>query len=108
MFVSGTTALTAAGEIVGGSDPYLQTKQTLETIRWALEQCGATMDDIVRYRCYVVRNDDIPEIVRALAEVFQPIRPSNTLVTVAALATPEMLIEIDADAIIGSASPLQD
>lgn len=108
VYVSGTTAINADGVIVGGDDPYEQTKATLETIRWALERAGATMDEIVRYRVYLVRVEDIPEVSRALAEVFQPIRPANTLVSVAALADPRMLVEIDADAIIGSASPVED
>lgn len=108
VYVSGTTAITAEGDITGGDDPYLQTKATLETIRWALDQAGAAMDEIVRYRVYLVRTEDIPEVSRALAEEFQPIRPANTLVIVAALADARMLVEIDADAIIGSASPLED
>jgi enamine deaminase RidA (YjgF/YER057c/UK114 family) len=108
VYVSGTTSLTGDGTLVGVGDPYAQTKQTLETIRWALEQAGATMDDIVRYRVYLTRIEDTPEVSRALAEVFQPIRPANTLVAVAALADPRMLVEIDADAVIGSAAPIED
>ncbi len=108
VYVSGTTAITADGTIVGENDPYAQTRQTLATIRWALEQAGATMDDIVRYRVYLTRIEDTPEVSRALAETFQPIRPANTLLAVAALADPRMLIEIDADAVIGSASPIED
>jgi enamine deaminase RidA (YjgF/YER057c/UK114 family) len=107
VYVSGTTALNANGDISGGNDPYAQTKATLETIQWALGQAGASMDDIVRYRVYLTRTEDIPEVSRALAEVFQPIRPANTLVIVAALADPRMLVEIDADAVIGSASPVE-
>lgn len=106
VFVSGTTALNSAGEIVGGDDPYLQTRATLETIRWALEQCGATMEDVVRYRVYLIDRAHIPAAGRAMAEAFQHVRPSNTLVIVAALADPGMLVEIDADALIGSAAPI--
>lgn len=108
VYVAGTTALTADGTIVGENDPYAQTRQILETIRWALEQAGATMDEIVRYRVYLTRIEDTPEVSRALAETFQPIRPANTLLAVAALADPRMLVEIDADAVIGSASPVED
>lgn len=108
VFVSGTTALNADGEIVGGDDPYDQTKATLETIKWALGEAGASMEEIVRYRVYLTRTEDIPEVSRALAEIFQPIRPANTLVAVAALADPRMLVEIDADAVIGSAAPVED
>lgn len=106
VFVSGTTALNRDGELVGGDDPYLQTRATLETIRWALGRCGATLDDVVRYRVYLVRAADMAEVSRAMAEAFMQVRPSNTLVIVAALADPGMLVEIDADAIIGSALPL--
>ena len=106
VYVSGTTALNSDGVIVGGDDPYQQTKQTLSTIAWALEQAGATMEDIVRYRVYLTHTSDIPDVSRALAETFQPIRPANTLVTVAELADPQMRVEIDADAIIGSADPI--
>lgn len=108
VYVSGTTALKGDGTLAGENDPYQQTKQTLETIRWALEQAGATMDDIVRYRVYLTRIEDMPEVSRALAETFQPIRPANTLLAVAALADPRMLVEIDADAVIGSAAPIED
>lgn len=108
VYVSGTTALTGDGTFVGEDDPYAQTRQILGTIRWALEQAGASMDDIVRYRVYLTRIEDTPEVSRALAETFQPIRPANTLLAVAALADPRMLVEIDADAVIGSASPIED
>lgn len=108
VYVSGTTALTGDGTIVGEDDPYAQTRQTLETIQWALEEAGAAMDDIVRYRVYLTRIEDTPEVSRALAETFQPIRPANTLLAVAALADPRMLVEIDADAVIGSAAPIED
>jgi enamine deaminase RidA (YjgF/YER057c/UK114 family) len=108
VYVAGTTALTGDGTLVGEDDPYAQTRQTLETIGWALEQAGATMDDIVRYRVYLTRIEDTPEVSRALAETFQSIRPANTLVAVAALADPRMLVEIDADAVIGSAEPVED
>lgn len=106
VFVAGTTAITRDGDIIGEGDVYLQTRQTLETIRWALEQAGATLDDIVRYRIYLTSRDDIPAASKALSETFQAIRPANTLVVVAALADERMLVEIDADAIVGSGSPL--
>jgi enamine deaminase RidA (YjgF/YER057c/UK114 family) len=108
VYVSGTTALMCDGTLVGEGDPYAQTKQTLDTIQWALEQAGSTLDDIVRYRVYLTRIEDTPEVSRALAERFQAIRPANTLLAVAALADPRMLVEIDADAVIGSASPVED
>lgn len=108
VFVAGTTAINAEGEIIGEGDPYQQTVQTLRTIEWALHEAGASMDEVVRYRVYAVRAEHIPDISRALAETFGGVRPVNTLVVVAALADPRMLVEIDADAIIGSAEPLQE
>lgn len=104
MFVSGTTSAVASGEIVGEGDPYQQTVQILKTISNALEQAGATLADVVRYRAYLTRIEDTPAVGRALLEVFGDIRPANTLVSILALADPRMLVEIDADAIVGSAS----
>lgn len=103
VFVSGTTSAIASGEIVGEGDPYQQTVQILTTISNALEEAGATLADVVRYRAYLTRIEDTSEVGRALAEVFGDIRPANTLVSILALADPRMLVEIDADAIIGSA-----
>jgi enamine deaminase RidA (YjgF/YER057c/UK114 family) len=103
VFVSGTTSEVASGEIIGEGDPYLQTVQILQTISNALDEAGATLADVVRYRAYLTRIEDTPEVGRALSEVFGDIRPANTLVRILALADPRMLVEIDADAIIGSA-----
>lgn len=105
VFVAGTTAIDREGNITGEGDVYAQTRQTLDTIGWALEQAGAVMEDIVRYRIYLTDRNDIPAASRALSETFQSIRPANTLVVIAALADERMLVEIDADAIVGSASP---
>ena len=103
VFVSGTTSAVASGEIIGDGDPYRQTVQILQTISNALHEAGATLADVVRYRVYLTRIEDTPEVGRALSEVFADIRPANTLLSVLALADPRMLVEIDADAIIGSA-----
>jgi enamine deaminase RidA (YjgF/YER057c/UK114 family) len=103
VFVSGTTSAVASGEIIGEGDPYLQTVQILQTISNALDEAGATLADVVRYRAYLTRIEDTPEVGRALSEVFGDIRPANTLVRILTLADPRMLVEIDADAIIGSA-----
>lgn len=105
VFVAGTTAIDRDGNITGEGDVYAQTRQTLATIRWALEEAGSAMEDIVRYRIYLTDRNDIPAASRALSETFQSIRPANTLVVVAALADERMLVEIDADAIVGSATP---
>ena len=103
MFVSGTTAATASGDFVGEGDPYAQTVQILSTIGAALEQAGSSLLEVVRYRAYLTRIDDTPEVSRALFETFGEILPANTLLAVQALADPRMLVEIDADAVIGSA-----
>ncbi|HLT18571.1 MAG TPA: RidA family protein [Thermomicrobiales bacterium] len=108
VYVAGTTALRGDGSFVGENDAYAQTRQALETIGWALEQAGATLADVVRYRVYLTRIEDRDEVSRALAEAFGSIRPANTLVVVAALADPRMLVEIDADAVIGSAAPVEE
>jgi enamine deaminase RidA (YjgF/YER057c/UK114 family) len=108
IYVAGTTALRGDGSFVGEGDAYAQTRQALETIAWALEQAGATLADVVRYRVYLTRVEDQEAVGRALSEVFGPVRPANTLVIVAALADPRMLVEIDADAVIGSAAPVEE
>jgi enamine deaminase RidA (YjgF/YER057c/UK114 family) len=102
VFVSGTTSAIASGEIVGKDDPYAQTVQILKTIEAALERAGATLADVVRYRVYLTRIEDTPEVSRALFETFGNTRPANTLLRVLALADSKMLLEIDADAIIGA------
>lgn len=102
VFVSGSTAMRGDGVFVGEGDAYAQTIQTLATIREALEEAGATIEDVVRYRVYVVRHEDWQEVGRALGEVFGHVRPSGTLVGVSWLLQERMLVEIDIDAIIGS------
>jgi len=102
VFISGTTSAIASGEIVGVGDPYAQTVQILSTITASLERAGASLADVVRYRAYLTRIEDTTEVSRALFEAFGDIRPANTLLAINALADPRMLVEIDADAIIGS------
>lgn len=103
VFVSGTTSATGSGDFIGEGDPYAQTVQILKTIASALEQAGSSLHEVVRYRAYLTRIEDTPEVSRALYETFGDILPANTLLAVDALADPRMLVEIDADAIIGSA-----
>jgi len=98
--VSGTTAMTGAG-LVGKDDPYAQTIQALKTIEAALVQAGASIADVVRTRIYMANIDQWQEVGRAHGEVFGSIRPATTMVEVKRLIDPDMLVEIEADAIIG-------
>ena len=102
VFVSGTTAI-KDGALVGGGDAAAQTRQVLANIAWALDQAGATMGEVVRCRIYVTDIADWPAVGDELGKVFGSIRPANTLVAVSALVDPAMLVEIEVDAIIGSA-----
>ena len=100
VFVSGTTAHDKNGHLHGGQDPYAQAVYVLNKISGALAQVGASLDDVVRTRVYVVHLDDWREVARAHGEVFGAIRPANTLVQVAGLVEGGPLVEIEADAVI--------
>ncbi len=97
--VSGTTAMTPSG-LVGKGDPYAQTIQALKTIEMALQQAGASMADVVRTRIYMANIDQWQEVGRAHGEVFGSIRPATTMIEVKRLIDPDMLVEIEADAIL--------
>ncbi|WP_420642181.1 RidA family protein [Candidatus Leptofilum sp.] len=97
--VAGTTAVNEDGKIIGADDPYEQTIYILQKIETALEKAGAELKDVVRTRIYVTDVTDWDEIGRAHGELFGQIRPAATLVEVNSLLEPEMLVEIEADAI---------
>lgn len=102
IYVSGTTAINENGEIVGGGDPYLQTKASIITIQRALKKMGASLSDVVRTRIFVKNIIDWEKIGKAHGEFFAEIRPATTMVEVKRFISPGILVEIEADAILDS------
>ena len=100
VFVSGSTAVQPDGTVAGVGDPYIQTVAALRTIEKALQQAGASLTDVVRTRMFATNLAHTEMIGKAHAEFFGNIRPASTLVEIARLVHPDMLIEIEADAIL--------
>lgn len=99
--VSGSAALGPDGELVGAGDPYLQAQRCIEVLREALEAAGAGLEHVVRTRMFVTNIEQWPEIARAHQEAFAEIMPATSMLEVTRLIDPDMLVEIEADAIEG-------
>ncbi len=102
VYVSGTTAVDEQGKLVGPGDAYAQASYIFQKIEKALSQVGAGLKDVVRTRMYLINVTDWEAVCRAHSEALNEVRPVSTLVEVSALITPEMLVEIEIDAVIGN------
>ncbi|MGD0306899.1 MAG: RidA family protein [Candidatus Acidiferrales bacterium] len=98
--VAGTVGYGDDGKLVGPGNPYAQTVQTIRNIEAALAKAGAKLSDVIRTRIYITNAGFSKDVARAHGEFFGTIRPASTMVAVAALVDPAMLVEIEADAVV--------
>lgn len=102
IYITGTIAVDAVGNIIGPGDAYLQTRAILERIRLVLTEADALLEDVVRTRMFVTNIDNWEAVGRAHRECFGEIRPCTTMVEVSRLIAPEALVEIEADAVVSA------
>jgi enamine deaminase RidA (YjgF/YER057c/UK114 family) len=101
LYISGTTAIDRAGEVVGAGDPYVQTRFVIDRIREVLSHAGFKLADVVRTRLFVTQMARWEDYAKAHREAFEQIRPASSIVQVSKLVDPRLMIELEADAILG-------